>query len=370
MNDHILTEREYSLAWDSIGSYYSINIYAYDDCGNQSNNPAEIRINVPDADYPPRINGSSPGNYDTIEVYSGVYQAFFISASDPNGDPLTYTWKINNTVIPEETSSEFIYNIPGLQAGVHKLTATVSDHEFSNHYTWVLNHHNLIAIIDNEDNLMYSDSGNWGTSFYSSGYYNGNCRYSSITQKGAWAEHKYFPEIPGNYKVYSFAPFIKIPLRSFPLYCIIINDQPVDTITLDRNPLDGKWTELGNYYFPQSAEVRIRAINNGFAYEGTSVFTDAILFNHETVISQTFKMRSIQTEIRLYPNPVNDIVTIVTDIPEQYLIEISSINGQLIKRTRMNGTLRYINLASFQKGVYLITIRSKDSVTTRKIIKL
>ena len=369
MNDHILTEKEYSLAWDSIGSCYSINIYAYDDCGNQSNNPAEIKATVPDLEYPPRIIGSSPGNIDTIEVFSGVSKIFQLNTSDPNKDTLTYTWKINNTVLPEETSSKFIYNIPGLQAGVYKLTATVSDQEFSIQYTWLLNHHNLIAIIDNEDTLMYSDSGNWVTSFYHPGYYNGNCRISSINQKGSWAEFTYFPEIPGNYKVYAFAPFM-IPKSSFPVYCIIINDQPVDTIIQDRNPKDGKWTALGNYYFPNSAEVTIRAINTGFAIERTSVFADAILFVHETVSSQTFKMRRIQTEIRLYPNPAQDIVTIETGKSEQCTIEITSINGQLVYRIRMNETKLKIDLSSFQKGVYFITIRSKDFVTTRKIIKL
>jgi hypothetical protein len=36
----------------------------------------------------------------------------------------------------------------------------------------------------------------------------------------------------------------------------------------------------------------------------------------------------------------------------------------------MEGPSHHLDLSSFQKGVYLITIRSKDFVTKRKIIKL
>jgi len=36
----------------------------------------------------------------------------------------------------------------------------------------------------------------------------------------------------------------------------------------------------------------------------------------------------------------------------------------------MEGTVHQIDLSSFKKGVYFITIRSKEYVTTEKIIKL
>jgi hypothetical protein len=46
------------------------------------------------------------------------------------------------------------------------------------------------------------------------------------------------------------------------------------------------------------------------------------------------------------------------------------MNGQLIYSTKMKGTTLQIDLSPFQKGVYFITIRSEDFVTTRKVIKL
>jgi len=74
--------------------------------------------------------------------------------------------------------------------------------------------------------------------------------------------------------------------------------------------------------------------------------------------------------IRIYPNPTNTLLTVETVSPNQYNIEITSLNGKQILTEEMEGTSHQLDLSSLQKGVYLITIRSKDFVTTRKIIKL
>ena len=74
--------------------------------------------------------------------------------------------------------------------------------------------------------------------------------------------------------------------------------------------------------------------------------------------------------LSVYPNPTYKLLTIETGQPVSQTIELTSLNGQLINSTRMEGTTLQLDLSSFEKGVYFITIRSKDFVTTRKIIKL
>jgi enterochelin esterase-like enzyme len=74
-------------------------------------------------------------------------------------------------------------------------------------------------------------------------------------------------------------------------------------------------------------------------------------------------------EIELFPNPANKVVTLFTHHHGLYNLTISSINGKLIHSSQTEGTTHQIDLSSFQKGVYFITIRSKDFMTTRKIIK-
>jgi hypothetical protein len=77
-----------------------------------------------------------------------------------------------------------------------------------------------------------------------------------------------------------------------------------------------------------------------------------------------------QSGLSIYPNPTNDVFKIETGIVGQHSIEITSLNGQIIQSRTFIGSSHQIDLSSFQKGVYFITVRSKDFNTTEKIIKL
>ncbi len=92
--------------------------------------------------------------------------------------------------------------------------------------------------------------------------------------------------------------------------------------------------------------------------------------SHWSELTTSVSDNSIDLQCNIYPNPTIDILTIETDNLDQYSIEITSLNGQIICSTEMEGTNHQIDLSSFQKGVYFITIRSKDFARTEKIIKL
>jgi surface protein len=74
--------------------------------------------------------------------------------------------------------------------------------------------------------------------------------------------------------------------------------------------------------------------------------------------------------VNIYPNPTNTLITLETIFSGLCNIEISTLNGQLLFSKELEGTTHQLDLSTFQPGVYFITIRSKDFVTTKKIIKL
>jgi len=74
--------------------------------------------------------------------------------------------------------------------------------------------------------------------------------------------------------------------------------------------------------------------------------------------------------IEIYPNPTTDFLTIETTITDQYKIQIINLSGQMIFSSEIEKTTHKLDLSSFQKGVYIISVRSKDLIITRKIIKL
>ena len=76
------------------------------------------------------------------------------------------------------------------------------------------------------------------------------------------------------------------------------------------------------------------------------------------------------TGLSIHPNPVNNFLTIETVNSCQHTIEITSLNGQLIYRNKIEGSVLQIDLSSFRKGVYIIRVRSGDLVRTEKIIKI
>jgi len=76
------------------------------------------------------------------------------------------------------------------------------------------------------------------------------------------------------------------------------------------------------------------------------------------------------SNVLVYPNPAYDFITIHTAHPGNITVKITSPGGQLISSKEMDGTTLQLDLSSFRKGVYFITIRSKDFLTTRKIVKL
>ena len=86
-----------------------------------------------------------------------------------------------------------------------------------------------------------------------------------------------------------------------------------------------------------------------------------------TGINDKFNIRS---SMNIYPNPVRDLLNIYTGSMKIHRVDISSISGQILQSYNMDQTIFQLDLSSFQKGIYFITIRSKDFVTTRKIIKL
>ena len=72
----------------------------------------------------------------------------------------------------------------------------------------------------------------------------------------------------------------------------------------------------------------------------------------------------------VYPNPAEALINIQIKRVGKYTVEITSVNGQLLYSENIVESKHQIDLSSFQKGIYFITIRSKDFARTEKIIKL
>ena len=80
--------------------------------------------------------------------------------------------------------------------------------------------------------------------------------------------------------------------------------------------------------------------------------------------------KAVAEQIRIFPNPANNLVTLQTWGTGMYFIEICSMNGKIIHSSNFTGDTYKIDLSTFQMGIYIITVRSKDQLWRGKIIKL
>ena len=74
-------------------------------------------------------------------------------------------------------------------------------------------------------------------------------------------------------------------------------------------------------------------------------------------------------QFRIFPNPVQNLLSIETNGNTRWSVELTSLKGQVLYTCDVEADIYQLDLSSYPKGVYFITIRSKDFVTTRKIIK-
>ena len=72
----------------------------------------------------------------------------------------------------------------------------------------------------------------------------------------------------------------------------------------------------------------------------------------------------------IYPNPTAEIIHVQTPFTGPTSIVIMTMSGQEVYSASFDESSKQIDLSPLQKGIYFITIRSKDFVITRKIIKL
>ena len=78
---------------------------------------------------------------------------------------------------------------------------------------------------------------------------------------------------------------------------------------------------------------------------------------------------SFEEDLKLYPNPTRNLITIQTQESGSYFIEISTLNGQVIQKNEFSGTSYQADLSSMENGLYFLKIKSEHHVSTRKIIK-
>lgn len=77
---------------------------------------------------------------------------------------------------------------------------------------------------------------------------------------------------------------------------------------------------------------------------------------------------AVQAGIQLYPNPVQDVLSIRSKEP-LISYEIFGPTGQLVQQGALNMMQEQVVVSSLQTGVFYIKLKTKSSTVTEKILK-
>ncbi len=150
------------------------------------------------------------------------------------------------------------------------------------------------------------------------------------------------------------------------LYC---GGNPLTSLNVSNN------TELESMVIQRISNLHEVCVWNDF--KSDSIYIDEldspnVCFETDCdgICSGTGVEKFSSTGLSIYPNPANTFLTIETGITGLYDIEITSMNGCLLYHREYAEPTIQLDLSSFQKGLYFITVRSRDQVWTEKIIKL
>jgi hypothetical protein len=89
--------------------------------------------------------------------------------------------------------------------------------------------------------------------------------------------------------------------------------------------------------------------------------------SNETVVSK--EEYHSDSEPRVFPNPVHDIMIIEADT-EIKSLRLFDIQGRLLSAIEIHGLTGEIDMSHFNKGTYILEITSSEKISTRLIVKL
>ena len=79
-------------------------------------------------------------------------------------------------------------------------------------------------------------------------------------------------------------------------------------------------------------------------------------------------VNDIESNVAIYPNPSNGIFVIELDALGKYDVTIYNVLGQTVLSTFTNSMTTSIDLSSFDKGIYTVELKDKNTIYTDKVI--
>ena len=111
------------------------------------------------------------------------------------------------------------------------------------------------------------------------------------------------------------------------------------------------------------------------AADGNNSTTGDVIYNTNYTYTEDLSIgidnETQNNSFRIFPNPVNNVLSIETTSNQHYEVKILDITGKLIISDQFNGGLETtnINISTLPKGSYIIQIQNNDTQFSKQFIK-
>jgi hypothetical protein len=132
---------------------------------------------------------------------------------------------------------------------------------------------------------------------------------------------------------------------------------------------DGDEIDIENETLPH---MTVTLENENLDSLGTAELFESDFFEFEKC--DTISLSNKSENLRIYPNPSNDMINIdFKDDVDQIRIIVHDLMGKSIfneDTINTDGSTISLNIREWNNGVYLLAIQTKDGVYTRKFVKM
>ena len=244
---------------------------------------------------------------------------------------------------------------------------------------------NYFIVADNDDALVYSETGSWFTSVAQA--YGPSSRYANIqsTPNGPTASFTFTLIKDGYYDIYEIVP-TTINSANNTFYKIISNGVVIDSFYQNQNQGSGSWKYFGRYFFNADVPVVLKVIDSGESTAGPVIRADAfkIALYDETSGADDDKQGTIPPDYVLfqnYPNPFNPSTSIQYTIGSRQFVSLKVYDvlgnkvATLINEEKPAGNYE-INFSAtggaqqLSSGIYFYKLSAGSFTATKKMLLL
>ncbi len=163
-------------------------------------------------------------------------------------------------------------------------------------------------------------------------------------------------------------PSNRIPVNA------IINPLPLIYLGNDTNIVSGTFyidagPGFNSYLWSENSTTQGITVNSTGTYCVT--VTDANSCSGTDCIQVDFSIGVPENQfsgVSVYPNPTTGIIRIELPAGEKVRLIVSDLSGQVVYNSTVTGNDNFIDLSSFAKGVYSLTMKNEKGVGNRRIV--